>query len=111
MKKLVKGQKINLQKNSIKFKNTQYLAIYIESNQNDKEKTLINYIGFTGKGGNNYKAENNKDNEVGLIQSVYDDATRNNSLNNDISVNDIYNICLNNTKHFIFNLVNRHQVV
>eukprot|EP01083_Nonionella_stella_P116649 346763_1 len=54
-KKLAKGQKIKLQQtpeNAIKdihiwngtFKKTQYLAIYVESNQGNTEKTLINHI-------------------------------------------------------------------
>eukprot|EP01083_Nonionella_stella_P274468 931695_1 len=46
-KRLSKGQYINLQKepkNAIQFKNTQCLAIYIESNQNDTENTLVHSI-------------------------------------------------------------------
>ena len=53
LKKLQKnGQIINLQndsKNSIKFKNTKYLAIHIKSNQNDTEKTILNAIKLNGK--------------------------------------------------------------
>ena len=43
-KKIVKGQNINLQKNTTKFQKTKYLAIYIESNQNETEKTVIQAI-------------------------------------------------------------------
>eukprot|EP01084_Bolivina_argentea_P178651 308771_1 len=51
-KKLEKGQFINLKKNSknsIKFKKTRNLAIYITSNQNETEKTHINSIKINGK--------------------------------------------------------------
>eukprot|EP01084_Bolivina_argentea_P145841 255517_1 len=50
-KKLAKGQFINLRKNSrnsVKFKKTKYLAIYINSNQNDSEKTYLNGINLNG---------------------------------------------------------------
>ncbi len=50
-KQLSKGQTTNLQKNaknSIKFKKIKHLAIYIESNQNDTEKTYLNGIIFNG---------------------------------------------------------------
>ena len=46
------GQKINLSKklkNPIAFKKTLYLAIYIESNQNDDENTYLNAISFKGE--------------------------------------------------------------
>eukprot|EP01083_Nonionella_stella_P284916 969894_1 len=52
IKKMAKGQRIKLQqtsKNAITFKKTQYLAIYVESNQGDTEKTLINHIKFQFK--------------------------------------------------------------
>eukprot|EP01084_Bolivina_argentea_P148536 259657_1 len=52
VKKLNKGQVINLQKNAsnrLKFKKTKYMAIYIETNQNDTETTFLNYIQFNGR--------------------------------------------------------------
>eukprot|EP01084_Bolivina_argentea_P072850 132251_1 len=52
VKKLRKGgQNINLKKdpkNAIQFKSTQYLGIYIQSNQNDTEKTYLNGIQVMG---------------------------------------------------------------
>eukprot|EP01084_Bolivina_argentea_P264145 447336_1 len=51
-KKLSKGQSINLKKkaaSAIKFKSIRYLAVYIESNQNDTENTHLNGITFKGK--------------------------------------------------------------
>eukprot|EP01084_Bolivina_argentea_P050990 93803_1 len=53
IKKLSKGQKINLKKtskNAIKFQKIRFLAIYVESNQNDTENTHLNGIKFYGKG-------------------------------------------------------------
>ena len=47
LKKLIKGQVINLQKKS-KFIKTQYLAILIKSNQEDTEKTFLNGIILNG---------------------------------------------------------------
>ena len=50
-KKLTKGQKIKLHSNSklsMKFNKIQYLAIYIESNQNETEKTILNAIKLIG---------------------------------------------------------------
>eukprot|EP01084_Bolivina_argentea_P167888 291251_1 len=47
IKKLSKGQNINLQKtskNAIKFKKIKHLAIYIQSNQKNTENTIINGI-------------------------------------------------------------------
>eukprot|EP01084_Bolivina_argentea_P098834 177666_1 len=52
-KKLNKGQKANLKKQSLKFSKTKYLAVYISSNQNDSETTYINAIQF--------KTENDQD--------------------------------------------------
>eukprot|EP01084_Bolivina_argentea_P118372 210045_1 len=45
--KLAKGQMIDLTKKSIKFKNSKYLAIYIESNQSDTDITYLNSICLT----------------------------------------------------------------
>eukprot|EP01083_Nonionella_stella_P267635 904179_1 len=53
IKSLSKGQTISLQKTTktaLKFKKTRYLAIYIESNQNDTEKTYLNGLRFQGIG-------------------------------------------------------------
>ena len=50
LKKLLKGQSIKLQSNSklaILFEHVEYLAIYIKSNQNDTERTIINAIDKT----------------------------------------------------------------
>lgn len=61
-KKLAKGQFINLKKNSknsVKFKKTKYLAIYIKSNQNDTENTYINGITFKGE-----HTKSDKDNKI-----------------------------------------------
>eukprot|EP01084_Bolivina_argentea_P236035 397001_1 len=72
-RKLEKGQTINLQKhssNAIKFKHVQFLAIYIESNQDDTEQTFFNAIKFMGS---NNKHEHHTDqiklNENKNIQS------------------------------------------
>ena len=49
--KLSKGQNITLQTESklaLKFKSIQYLAIFIKTNQNETQKTLINNILFIG---------------------------------------------------------------
>eukprot|EP01083_Nonionella_stella_P075862 206430_1 len=48
--KMKKGQFVNLKKNSKNgpFENTQHLAIYIGSNQNDTKKTIINGIQLQG---------------------------------------------------------------
>ncbi len=51
IKKLEKGQNINLQKtskNAIKFNKIKYLSIYIKTNQNDSENTFINAIKLKG---------------------------------------------------------------
>eukprot|EP01084_Bolivina_argentea_P268723 456530_1 len=60
--KLKKGQKINLQKNNpksvLKFKKTRYLAIYVQSNQANVEKTCIN--GLKLKGNDTYDINNNQ---------------------------------------------------
>ena len=51
IKKLAKGQNINLQKDSkltLKFKSIQYLAIFIKTNQDNYDKTLINNIALIG---------------------------------------------------------------
>eukprot|EP01084_Bolivina_argentea_P051180 94136_1 len=51
-KKLSKGQTVNLKqvsKNALKFNKIRYLAIYIETNQNDTENTFINGFRFNGK--------------------------------------------------------------
>eukprot|EP01083_Nonionella_stella_P038221 103996_1 len=52
LKKLKKGQNIALQKashNAIKFKQTKHLAIYIQSNQADAEKTCVHSITLKGR--------------------------------------------------------------
>ena len=49
--KLKNGQRINLQKtakNAVQFKNTKYLAIYIETNQNQTKNTYLNGIHCIG---------------------------------------------------------------
>ena len=64
-KKLVKGQNIKLQKQSkniTKFKKVKYLAIYIETNQNETEKTILHAIQVKG---NTLKANT-------ISQSLYD---------------------------------------
>eukprot|EP01084_Bolivina_argentea_P270152 459307_1 len=64
IKKLQKGQKINLQKsakNAIKFKKIQYVAIYISSNQHDTEQTLVNFISFIGIVNDDTKGKNKED--------------------------------------------------
>eukprot|EP01084_Bolivina_argentea_P271792 462547_1 len=51
-KKLAKGQVISLtktSKNAVKFQKTRYLAIFIESNQNEIDVTYLNGITFKGK--------------------------------------------------------------
>eukprot|EP01083_Nonionella_stella_P243126 847483_1 len=51
-KKMAKGQKIKLSQKAalkLKFKHTKYLAIYVESNQRNTEKTLINRIKLHSK--------------------------------------------------------------
>eukprot|EP01084_Bolivina_argentea_P248624 415920_1 len=48
-KKLTAYQSIKLKKIGIRFKKTRYLAIYIESNQNDTEKTHLNGIKLNGQ--------------------------------------------------------------
>eukprot|EP01084_Bolivina_argentea_P125430 222237_1 len=61
-KKLRKGQKIKLKstsKNAIKFKTIKYLAIYVESNQNDTEKTYITGIKFILQNNLQNRIENN----------------------------------------------------
>eukprot|EP01084_Bolivina_argentea_P288559 495278_1 len=68
-KKLLKGQKINCTKNR-NFKKIRYLAMYIPSNQNNTEKTHINYIKFKAKPN---KYETNKiliDNKIGPKKSI-----------------------------------------
>eukprot|EP01083_Nonionella_stella_P200038 732998_1 len=50
--RLKKGQRINLQtksKNTVKFRTTTYLVVYIESNQEKTDKTFVNLISFEGK--------------------------------------------------------------
>ena len=52
LKKLSSGQKINLTKkikNPLSFKKILYLAIYIQSNQNDSEYTYFNAVSFNGE--------------------------------------------------------------
>jgi len=61
--KLSKGQVIKLQNNSksaIKFKNSQFIAIYIKSNQDNTEKTIINSISLKGEI-NNKQSDTNTD--------------------------------------------------
>eukprot|EP01084_Bolivina_argentea_P208266 355159_1 len=53
-KKMTKGQVINLKRSArdaLQFKTTKYLAIYIESNQNDSENTHLNGIQIKGTDG------------------------------------------------------------
>eukprot|EP01084_Bolivina_argentea_P281849 482333_1 len=52
IKKLKKGQRINLKKNAknaIKFSKTKFIALYIQSNQNDTENTYLNRVVLSGK--------------------------------------------------------------
>ncbi len=63
IKKLEKGQKINVQKtskNSIKFKKIKYLAICIKTNLNNHENTIINAIKLNV----NVENDNNNNNQI-----------------------------------------------
>eukprot|EP01084_Bolivina_argentea_P091730 165100_1 len=71
------SKKINLQKRAkvaIKFKEIQYLAIYIDQNQNDTESTYFNAINFKGQIGN---IELKKDVEDEKNQKILQDIASN----------------------------------
>ena len=60
-KKLLKGQMVNLRKktsNPLAFQRIKYLAVFIESNQDDTEKTYIHGLSLKGDLGANTKTKN-----------------------------------------------------
>eukprot|EP01084_Bolivina_argentea_P264144 447334_1 len=70
-KKLSKGQSINVNKNiknPLTFKKVSYLAIYIESNQNDTEKTYLNGMVLKGQFDANELQKQSNSNKITLTE-------------------------------------------
>ena len=86
-KKLSKGQNVKLQKDSklaLKFRSIQYLAIYIKTNQNETEKTLINNIILNG-----VYDETKTDEQQSLSPVMEESLNENKSTNNPQNVHKI----------------------